>query len=298
EPVPSPPAPPRPRRRKWKVIGFVALSLLVLALGGYVYLFTLGDRRLREAVAEADRLDPGWRLEELEAKRATLPAEQNSALRVLAVKKLMPRTWPTKWEKFFPLFQELPPQAQLNEQQITVLREELAKVAGALPEARKLADLPQGRYPITYSPDFTSTRSLVQEARDAANILAYDAMRQAQGGDVAGPLASCRAVLNAARSVGDEPSAISQLVRIACREQALQTAERTLAQGQPSEAALAALQRLLEQEEAEPLLLIAARGERAGMDRLMQAIRAGQVQAATLLQGVTMEGTPRTTLGD
>ena len=56
---------------------------------------------------------------------------------------------------------------------------------------------------------------------------------------------------------------ISQLVHIALQAVAVRGLERTLAQGEPSEAALKAVQELLEKEADEPLLLYGARGERA-----------------------------------
>jgi len=53
--------------------------------------------------------------------------------------------------------------------------------------------------------------------------------------------------------------------------------ERVLAQIQPSETALAATQRLLEQEEAVPLFLIGARSQRAGWHRMLESLRDGQL---------------------
>jgi hypothetical protein len=55
-------------------------------------------------------------------------------------------------------------------------------------------------------------------------------------------------------------------------------AERVLAQGEPSQDALKQFQQLLEKEEPEPLLLIAARGERAGLDRLIETIQSGKTK--------------------
>src|SRR5207248_825627 len=51
------------------------------------------DRAFRTAIAEADRLDPGWRLMELEAARAEIPDSENAAIQVLAVRKLLPPGW-------------------------------------------------------------------------------------------------------------------------------------------------------------------------------------------------------------
>src|SRR5262249_19670281 len=104
------------------------------------------------------------------------------------------------------------------------------------------------------------------------------ALLRAQDRDADGALASVRAVLNAGRSIGDEPFTISQLVRIACRTMAVEKLQRVLAQGEPSEAALLQVQQLLEKEEAEPLMRIITRGERAGQDQLMQTLQTGKMK--------------------
>src|SRR5260370_35175992 len=100
-----------------------------------------------------------------------------------------------------------------------------------------------------------------------------------------GALTSCRGILRVNDSIGDEPMMASMLLRMEIRQLALRQIQRVLAQGQPSEASLAAIQQLLEAEEKEPLLLIGLRGERAGMDTLMQAIQNGDVPLARLYQG-------------
>ena len=48
-----------------------------------------------------------------------------------------------------------------------------------------------------------------------ARLLQADAAIRAHNGDLDGALDSCRAILGAGRSIGDEPFVISQLVRIA-----------------------------------------------------------------------------------
>src|SRR5207245_2900027 len=125
------------------------------------------DIQLQRAIAEADQLDPGWRTLELEAKRVVVPDEQNSALVIAAAKKLLPAKWPM-WdspyapenkgrdpEETLALKQglwTLEPPVQLTDQQIAALRQELARAAAALAEARRLADLPHGRFPFQYTP--------------------------------------------------------------------------------------------------------------------------------------------------
>jgi hypothetical protein len=85
---------PQRKARRWRKPLLIALGMLLLvggtALGLFLYLAGEADARLREAMAEADRLDPGWRLEELEARRPVVPDEENSALLVMRAAKLMP----------------------------------------------------------------------------------------------------------------------------------------------------------------------------------------------------------------
>src|SRR5688572_13556060 len=88
-------------------------------------------------------------------------------------------------------------------------------------------------------------------------------MLLSQKGDVAGALRSARGIVNAGRSLYDEPLAISQLIRIACVAIAVNAAERSLSLGEAPDAELAALQRLLADEEKHPTLLVVMRGERA-----------------------------------
>jgi hypothetical protein len=280
--------PVRPtERRLWPAVVLLLLVPVLLVVGGYLYFASAADRQLREAVAEAERLDPHWRLEEVEANRADVPDERNAAVWVRAAKRQVPAKWPVweiplPWEKLAALeasFQSLEPQRQLSAEQTTALRNELERAAAAVADARKLADLPEGRYSVAYSPDWINyPRRHAQDAREVAHLLEYDALLRAQDGDADGALASCRAALNAGRSLGDEPMLVSQLVRMACRAAAVERVQWVLAQGEPSDAALLQMQQLLEKEEPEPLLLYGVRGERGGMDRLLEALQTGKIQ--------------------
>src|SRR5262245_36811661 len=89
------PITPRRRLRRW----LLRLTLLpVLAAAGlWAYVAWQHYRAsvtLAEAVAEADRLDPGWRLDDLLARRAAVPDERNAALRVLAITARLPANYP------------------------------------------------------------------------------------------------------------------------------------------------------------------------------------------------------------
>jgi hypothetical protein len=296
DPLPSPAAPPvRPRRRRWPYVVALLALVVLIGIGVYVYLTVSAESELQAAIAETDRLDPRWRLEDVEADRAVVPEAENSATVAIAAKQQMPKPWPfwdgppsaqdppdagPKLQALQESFRELEPQRQLTDEQTTALRTAMTGAAGALTEARKLVDRTEGRLPITYSADFISTLlPHTQDARQIAALLSNDALLRAQEQDPDGALASCRGALNAGRSIGDEPCLISQLVRIACRAMATGQAERVLAQGEPSQDALRQFQELLEKEEPEPLLLIGVRGERAGLDRLMETIQSGKLSA-------------------
>ena len=67
------------------------------------------------------------------------------------------------------------------------------------------------------------------------NLLAYDVLLRSQKSETDEALLSCRALLNAGRSIGDEPTAVSQRLRIDIRITASEQIEFALAHGQASE---------------------------------------------------------------
>src|SRR5205823_3369827 len=107
-------------------------------------------------------------------------------------------------------------------------------------------------------------------------LLGLDVLRRAQEEDGDGALASCRAIVNVGRTVGDPSELHALMIRTDAINPALDRIERTLAQAQPSDAALVPLQRLLEDEDRQPVLLCALRGERAIMSRLFETFRRGE----------------------
>jgi hypothetical protein len=75
--------PGRPRR-KWQLILLALMVLIVLPAVMVVcwifYARHQATRVLEDAIAETDRLDSNWRLEDIERERTTLPPEQNAAV--------------------------------------------------------------------------------------------------------------------------------------------------------------------------------------------------------------------------
>jgi hypothetical protein len=259
----------RPWRRRLFWLGLIlALAVLIIAVpvGYFRWCWHNAEQDLQTAVAELDALEPGWKFLELESKRENIPDEQNGALCVQAARAKMPSSWPEHnfLDAYDKAFADLKPNVQLNDSQVTLLRNELSRQEEALSEVRRLPDLEYGRNDVPYREVlFKTPFRHLQPTREIAHLCRYDSLLRAQDGDIGSALASCHATINAGRSIGDEPIFASQLVRLACVSVALTSLERVLAQGEPSEEALASLQRLLEKEGSHPYLLITVRAERA-----------------------------------
>src|SRR5262249_39809779 len=139
--VDAPRVPARPRR--WRKPILTILVVLAVAFMGYGYLIYRAEKRLQAALAEADLLDPGWRLADLEAARPPVSDEENSVLQMAVVRQLLPNPWSAAIDKAFE--ESPPPEAQLTPEQIAVLKAEMPKLLPALQEARKLANFSRAR---------------------------------------------------------------------------------------------------------------------------------------------------------
>jgi hypothetical protein len=259
------------KRLTWSFLILVATLICTLALSHHRH-----SKRLEEAVAELDRAEPGWRLRDIEDAREPVPDAENSALVVVDVARRLPKGWPTY--ELSTRYADLPPQEQLGGEDFTLLDQELDRQGTALLVARRLSDMPRGRHQIEYKRFVLDTLlGDQQESRRVVSLLVYDAMRHGQRQDLKAALRSCRAALNAARSLGDEPFAISQLIRTAGVILACQSIERTLAQGEPAPEDLAAMQLLLRDEDGFADQLVVARGERASIHEAFSALESGLV---------------------
>ncbi len=108
-------------------------------------------------------------------------------------------------------------------------------------------------------------------------MLTLDALSRADNGDHAGAARSCRAALNAVRSLGDEPFLSVQLRRKEQAGVASRGVQHLLNHGVSDPKTLADLQRRLETEAAHPGFAIAMRGHRAMIHAMLQAVEAGQL---------------------
>jgi hypothetical protein len=294
DPLTPAPAKKRGSRRRWLLVAALVLLPVLLLAGIYICVGYLAELELQDALAEADRLDPGWRLNDL-SDRPEYADDDNSALPVLRARALLPYGWGAMQEFNSDAFNDLygfsPRPQQLDPEQQRVLRKEMAKAPAAVAEARKLADMPHGHFPDECIQDWIWSRIITchcQDARAVAYLLQSDTLQLAQEGDADGALRSTRAIVNTGRSVGDEPTPDLALLRIICRQLAAGSLQRVLTQGEPSPAALVDLQRLLEEEVTVNPLLCYARGKRAGMDHRIVNVQNGNTKMADLLSSLNL----------
>jgi hypothetical protein len=238
---------------------------------------------LEKIIAELDRTDPRWRLEDIEADRQPVPPEKNSADTVIRAKRLLPKNWGQSIDDLA----TVPPPISLRLDQLEKLEAELKPSAAALEVALKLKDQPAGRYKIDYAPDFLST--LVRDQQDARSIcwlLDLHSFQLHHRKDMHNAWIANRALLNAGRSLGDEPLLLSMLVRMSLEEMAVRSLERALAQGAFRLPQLEERQKEFEKEMTVPFFLIGIRGERGGADYLLTNIEDGKINLMPWLDNV------------
>jgi hypothetical protein len=257
----------------------LVLGCVGVIAGNFAYQRYQGHKTLEPldaAVSELDRTDPGWRMQEIETARAAVPDESNSAIVVARAVEALPKGWQPL--KRLLALADRPPQYQLDDQDAAGLRNELEKTATALERARKVADLPYGHYPIEYRHNRPSPQlAWFRQTPSLESLLLFDVLAQAQAGDNKQAMRSCSAMLNCARSYGDEPFLMSQMWRMAGVITAVRAVEHVLALGKPEPEALLKMQQELQREEAFPRLLVTLRGERAAIHELLEALERGEL---------------------
>lgn len=249
------------------------LVLLVIACASIIFVWdryyswpSKVNRRLDEALADANRRDPRWGWEELLEDRKPVPDERNSWL---VVKEIWSRAEPDVaysaiWDK---LRLSPNPPALWPESDVAALKKLLAEKAEVVRIGRQLADIPEGRMPAD-----TPTENNFHFSRHDFGMsehLRADAMAHSLEGDTDRAFISLRASLNSCRVAGDVPNPAWQVPRLAGRGKVTRLIEQVLAQGQPSAAELLNLQKLLQDEDRHPGALIAWRGMRAAWDHIL-----------------------------
>jgi len=262
----------------------VMAGLLVPALTLAQSTADLTEPRLRRAIAEADRLTPGWRMDELQANRLK-PAPEKDSAAVLdqTAGQLSP---PTDAEREL-VNNEVDSKQPLG----AAVKKDLAALVernrAVLPALRGLVDRPTGRFRFTMGKGVLDTLlPHLQILRQQVDVLLADALLRVDGGDADGALDSCRAAVCAARSLFDEPFAISQLVRIACMAKTQEAILAVLDRGRPSAVALAETQQVVADETEQVISRTAMLGERAMMFEVLGRLADGSLSLDKVIRDV------------
>lgn len=259
------------------------------------------DRDISRAIAEADALDPRWRFDDIEADRKAIADADNSALQINKIVRLIgrtgartPRHHKLYGEVFGKLIGELPATTQLNPQQMQLIQEIFEKAPEGLVEARKLKDMPHGRFAFTWDPSgFWGFLPEQQEVLTICDLLQHDAIIKAQFGDPDAALETCLAHLNATRSLEDDPYLASLSIRLACDTMLIQTLERIVALGNPKGELLQQLQHRIhrERDELRGHWTASVRGERAYFHRFFEPLIQGKTRWAQVADSLKIRVT-------
>jgi hypothetical protein len=263
----------RHKRRRMLLIFLLALALIAAALVGvYKYKRYELEQELTEAIAETDRLDPGWRLEDIDRDRTTVPLEQNAAVPVMAALDML---WPVWSGEIGP---KDAPQRRLDPQRVVALRKVVQPFLPAAIEAQKALPLKAAQYlmPAGWNEppvvDIAKVTSLGLFLSDVTALHSED-------GEHDQAVETTLTILAVARSFEEEPwlidvvSITPPLLQIAAT-----SLERCLAQGPVSDSVLARAQEILTEEATKPRYYLFLRAYRALMHRQMTKLESGKIK--------------------
>jgi serine/threonine protein kinase len=248
---------------------------------------------LLKVVADLDRTDPHWRLEEIEAKRPVVADRENGGLQIAAFRKSMAEftgrpgsasDWQNK--KSFEILDTLavyPPQDRLTDADADAFRAELQRVMPLVTQARKMIEYARGRFVVSHSRDgLTTLLPDHQTGRSLMRLLQLDQAVQLQDGNRKEAVNDCIAMLNIARIYETEPYPIGQLIGVMIVRGATRSIERLEAQGEGTDAELKTLQGMIEDVTKVPMLLTMLRGERGTSHHFFSSLGTGDVRLEDL----------------
>jgi hypothetical protein len=278
--------------KKWVLRGVGAAVLVLVSWTVWLvcereWLRSEGNRELAAAVAETERVDPKWRWDDLNAARPKPPTGKNGADLIPRIMALTPKDWPKRLHSpDWPPVRETPPaNVRFPPEVIVEAREELARARPAVELARTLKDFPSGYRVIQLGPNPSNPpREDTLATRDVANLLRWDVVVTVEDGNPGLAADDLLAMLYASRSIGDEPTMISQLARLGIRSVAGSSLGWVLAQATLTDGQLADLQAAWAADADEPLLLYGLRGERVVVDEVLRRMADGTL---SYTQGLT-----------
>jgi hypothetical protein len=285
------------RRRLWIALAIFFVLLVGVPAGFVIVMRYLGERDLALALAETDQLDPYWRLEDLEAHRPPIPPrDKNGFEQFMAAFHALPIEATPQW--WFPELDGDPKYKKgvtydmqtslrklelnrmspvlLNKDQARVLRTDIERSKEAVGLLRKMVEFPSGRgSSLLADGGFHYQSPALNKLMDTAKLLSPDTQVRIFDGDMAGALQNVHALLHVSRALANEPDVMTQLVSRVIDLVALDNLERTLAGGICSEDQLALMQKELERAAEDSSMEAAFRGNRAYVNRLLEAAESG-----------------------
>jgi len=246
------------------------------------------------ACDEADRLDPGWRWDELRAKIVPLPPERDAIQISAAAIDLLPppfqssminsdadiprlvtgNTREMKWgdvpaahragrNQFDLDFLAYPRRSRLTPPLLAALREAMTSANAARQQSLRLIGQSPGLFVPLKRPMMKNLPiDLAMRYRRLAGMLRFGAICAAEDGQPDVALDHCRAFASLTQAMARPPLLITALVSFAGQNILATAIARTLAISEPSSSALATMQEEIQTLLDAPVILEAMRGER------------------------------------
>ncbi|MFO0810823.1 MAG: hypothetical protein U0746_19510 [Gemmataceae bacterium] len=280
-----------PTRVRWRCLRRAALALLVVAglWAVVVQHFRRLDRQAwTDACAEADRLDPGWRWDEM--ARPAVPRRSVGVDQIAAAAKVLKARKPANGAEVHTAIEKVPLLRRLAPELVAQLRAATAPDP-ALTAVEALADLPAAPLPWPNSPVLIDHQSNpvgadpLDYVRLGKDFLYLQLVLRCDDSDMDAALGSIRALNAASRPPAEYPNGdMYNLIAGAIQAYAARGVERMLAQSELSPATLDAIRRLFEAEGKRNLLLPYYRGKRATIEDTIRAVDEGRLPRAEVAQ--------------
>ena len=263
----------------------LAILAFVVIVGGYVVwdwyaTRAAGERRLTKVLAELDAVEPGWRNQFAERNARLAPKERNAAYRIRDLWNQSPKELRDAVGKLPPNLRKQIEKAEPNQllpgPVAEALRKAISPHDAILAEIRsRLSDTAGSGFPIDRAIGLAPTRDEwdVMMYLNLGHWLQSHARLCLDDGRVEEAFADVRAMLGLCKVVGDQPTIIAQLQRIAMATMAIHALEAVLGLSEPP--GLEALQRELAAESQTDYAAMMFRGERLGTDEMLAELDLG-----------------------
>jgi hypothetical protein len=284
----------RPRWFRWSIRIVLVLAILICVAAGLLWFYfdrtaAEGRKKLAEAIAETDALDPRWKWEQIQEDLPAIPDSENSMRVISHVINLLDEWNPSllvsdSGNNVLDDLEDWPANRQLDEQRLALICEALKNHEPALRMAESIKDYPRGQTVIDLSPLFLDTSlKHAQDCRTAVSLLELDIERLLHERRPKEAAFRIHAILQAGTGLRQDPFLVSQLCRMSARSHAVLTIERLLGMTEDPTDELEGLMTRVRAELDEKLLLIAIRGERAGWHLHMENLESGRVRLEDFL---------------